>query len=884
MQKLILLIFTFFISPCFPQSSTESDSIKWAFDKIEQGRKNYTDSSFAMPCFREALRIGKKTNNHLLMEKAFTQIGYQNFMVDSRTKTLNYYRKAIEQSKLHSIKTNGFLMFSQIARIHYLNDDYSMALDSLAIAEKYARKYQDNRQLLSVYSLRTIIFSYINQLDLTDKILQEAIKLSLREKHTPYLAEFYERTADLAKKREQYKQAITYYKKAIEIRNIYMPLYYKADNSYAFNKIGDINYIMNDLSEAKRYYFLTLKNAIDYSSINRISMAYIDLCKVEAKLGHFDKAFSYLAKLDSLGKTKDISTLIRRFKETGNLYAKLNKPDSALYYFKKALNVTERRKKKTNIGRFRVGFNSRDFYLNLRIGSIYKALYNDIGNIACLDSLFKYSNNYRSRSLFENNKNVPVTKLNAYKSAVSEVDKFYRGIRSLKHTGNLRATEELDQLKYNLVSKRIETLKEKAVDYKKISREAFQKYLAENNSCAVIYTINKNDHYALYLDKINFKLIDLNISVDSLQNDIKLLLSSAFYNKDMNNLNYKSGLAHQLYLSLWKPLEEEITILKNVIIIPDQNILNLPFCILLNEETEKQEYSVHDKPTYIKNLLVQKYNFSYLPSANLIRAFKPANENINISLVANPKFKDEHKITPQMINRTGWAFEPLLYSFAEVQSISKLFNNTRIYNGENAVKSQFWDHLPSSKIIHFATHAFVDTVYDLFSGLILSMPKDSIDDGFLLGYEIDQLDLNCDLITLSACESGRGKIISAEGVMGLPRLFFGAGAKSVLMTLWKIDDMQSATMMRLFYENIAERQLSKMEALGEAKRQFLNNDYNQNGIYFSYPFFWAAFNLYGDGGDIDFPDDKFNKYLYYFAFFFILSGILVFMIYRKRKF
>jgi len=885
MQKHTLIfqifIFSLLALPGYSKPPAASDSIKWAYEKIELGKNNKSDTTFATVCFKEALRIGIKTNNPQLMERAHFWLGYQYFWTDNKKMALYHCRKAIEQNKLGSESTNIYNMFYLIAQVHYKNDDYGMALDSLTVAEEYAIKDNNVNRLLRSYGQRITIYSYLNQLDLATELLKKAINLSIGEKDTPFLHNFYARTADIARNRKQYNRALKYYKKANKI--LKGPKFIKGIQrlSFNYNQIGNIHFILKQFHLAREYYLKSIKNSNNNNANYSYSITLTHLVKLETELGNFDKAFDYLNQLDLLGKTNDKSILIHRFIQTGNLYNKLNELDSSLYYYKSALNLAEQRKAKLDISRFRVGFNSQDYTLNLKIGEIYKGFYDETRNIVYFDSLFKYANNYRSRSLFENSES-KITTNESYQTTVNEIEKLHKDIRFWQNSNN-DVTAHLDQLKYSLVSKRLEFFKEKVSDFKSINREEFQNYLAKNNSCAVIYSVNEQNQYALYLDKNRFDIIDLTVSPDILQIDIKQFLSSAFYQEKIKDFEYLSPLAYKLYLSLWKPIEENFDCPQNVIIIPDQSILNLPFDILLNNETEKQVYSINDKPTYLKSLLIQKYNFSYLPSANLVKAFKTPNENKEILLIANPSFKDEYKISPIIRNHTGWAFDPLLYSELEIQSIKKIFKKALVFKGEDAVKSRFINRLSSSNIIHFATHAFVDTVYDLFSGLVLSMPKDSSDNGFFLGYEIDQLNLNCDLVALSACESGRGKIISAEGVMGLPRLFFSAGARSVLMTLWKIDDMQSTKLMSNFYDNILTQNLSITEALGESKRKFLNTDYYQKGIYYSYPFYWAAFNLYGDVGNITVlsDDDNLQNSIAIYALVFLAMLILIY-IYKRN--
>jgi CHAT domain-containing protein len=99
-------------------------------------------------------------------------------------------------------------------------------------------------------------------------------------------------------------------------------------------------------------------------------------------------------------------------------------------------------------------------------------------------------------------------------------------------------------------------------------------------------------------------------------------------------------------------------------------------------------------------------------------------------------------------------------------------------------------------------------------------------------------------VSLSACETGRGKIVAGEGILGLPRLFLGAGAKRVLMTHWKVDDKFTSELMPRFYDYFLNRKLSKAEALKEAKLSLIRQN-KQEGLNYQHPFYWAAFTLYG---------------------------------------
>jgi CHAT domain-containing protein len=108
--------------------------------------------------------------------------------------------------------------------------------------------------------------------------------------------------------------------------------------------------------------------------------------------------------------------------------------------------------------------------------------------------------------------------------------------------------------------------------------------------------------------------------------------------------------------------------------------------------------------------------------------------------------------------------------------------------------------------------------------------------------EIMRLKLNADLVTLSACSTALGKLVSGEGILGLTRAFFYSGARNVTVSLWNVNDSATATLMKSFYENL-KRGLPKSSALRQAKLTLLRG---KNPTW-SQPYFWAAFVLVGEG-------------------------------------
>ena len=174
---------------------------------------------------------------------------------------------------------------------------------------------------------------------------------------------------------------------------------------------------------------------------------------------------------------------------------------------------------------------------------------------------------------------------------------------------------------------------------------------------------------------------------------------------------------------------------------------------------------------------------------------------------------------------------PLPGSRREVEDLATLLGpNLRVLFGPDATETNIKTLPRSTRLLHFATHAVVNNVLPLNAGLRLSAPAQPVtstgptDNGLLQAWEIfDQMRLDADLVTLSACDSARGRHLAGEGALSLARAFQYAGARSVVSALWSIDDRATAALMAKFYAEL-KRGSDKDEALRRAQLAFIRRD------------------------------------------------------------
>lgn len=181
---------------------------------------------------------------------------------------------------------------------------------------------------------------------------------------------------------------------------------------------------------------------------------------------------------------------------------------------------------------------------------------------------------------------------------------------------------------------------------------------------------------------------------------------------------------------------------------------------------------------------------------------------------------------------------------SEVKTISTLFDSknittklfTHLDANEHAIKST---SLKDYSLIHFATHGVVDETSPELSRIFLQNSSEA-EDGNLFAGEIYNLEMNADLVTLSACQTGLGKISKGEGVIGLSRALVYAGAKSIIVSFWSVADESTSELMKSFYQRLLENPESGYATnLREAKLSLIKNEK------YASPFYWAPFILIG---------------------------------------
>jgi CHAT domain-containing protein len=287
------------------------------------------------------------------------------------------------------------------------------------------------------------------------------------------------------------------------------------------------------------------------------------------------------------------------------------------------------------------------------------------------------------------------------------------------------------------------------------------------------------------------------------------------------------------------------TAYQNLIIVPDGLLNFLPFEALITKESNTTNFAQ-------MHYLLNDFKIAYNNSAGFYLNAKPISSGKKTVLGIFPIFEKT-------------AFE-LTFSKAEMQSIKNNFGG-KFFENSNATFDNFKRNAANYSILHLSTHAT--------SGDTETPASIKFYDQEILYSELYNLNINPDLVVLSACETGIGKLYKSEGAMSVARGFQFAGAQNLLFSLWKVNDYTTSVFMEDFYKNIKNGE-SYLEANANAKLDFLKDKSISNAK--KSPYYWSAFVYYGG---IETAETPTHYYFYILGLLILIGLFLVFKHFRK---
>ena len=416
--------------------------------------------------------------------------------------------------------------------------------------------------------------------------------------------------------------------------------------------------------------------------------------------------------------------------------------------------------------------------------------------------------------------------------------------------------------------------------------------LLDDHTILLEYALGKETSFLFAATKNDFAVARLS-SDASIATQVEALRATITARPQRSTFPKQIEHSRKLYRELIEPAGKLLSGKQKLIIVPSGILHYLPFEVLLSSgETRTLATAGPDRWPY----LLKDFAISYAPSGGVLASLRRRGEispaRKTFLAFADPAYVNERPTeagqtgAPQrgaFTDQQSWKLGRLPESRREVEQIARLYGRDKVTlmlgaeASEENVKAaaRFKDY----RYVHFATHGLLNEDRPPYSGLILSLAgpvnpsnltagegektrgsapaaREAIssnstpselnqragprtEDGLLQVYEIFNLKLNADLVVLSACETGLGKQVKGEGLVGLTHAFFYAGTPSILVSLWKVQDRSTAELMVNFYQQL-DRGKDKAEALRLAKLHLIQRNR------YAHPYYWAPFVLTGD--------------------------------------
>ena len=766
--------------------------------------------------------------------------------------------------KIKNKKDEGICL-NNIGLYYWKINNYKTALEyydkALEIAQNTKNVQSENECLNNI----GIIYKDIGNYDKALSYLRKALLIDNQSFGDKYISIdlnnigiIYRQKGLLSNNKGDFLKALEYFIKCLDlIKNIED----KKTAIHIYNNLGTVYSDLEDYTNALKYYQLGLKFAEKTIDKEGMSLILNNIGIVYYHLGDFEESTKYFQKaIDLAYQIESDRVLWEAFLYIANAYKKQAKFDDALKYYEKSISVIESVRSTLELEELKASYLGTDkrieTYHNLI--DLLVRIHQSDPKKAYDAKAFEYFEKAKARAFLDSlevaqvsvSQKIDIKLSNQEKRLNAEITGLYKKllIPDLTAEQKNEINEKLKNIEddYERLKREIRATSPAYADLKYpeiITLKEVREKLIDRQTTYITYSIGKDNSYGFAISKNGLKIFPVSARKE-LQAKVMAYLK-VITDKDGSDFH----LGHELFSELVRPGLDQQT--KRLVFVPDDILYFLPFETLLQSKSPKQ-------------WLVTNYTIGYAPSlSSLWKIIKRSRLNgkyqkKDILAFGDPVYgadedpkndNNSSDIFQNFYSSSAFKFFRLKYSGVEVQKIASLFEKDRmeILQREKASEQELKRlNLDDFKIIHFATHGLIDDQKPARSSIVLSLDQNSKEDGFVQMREIYNLRMHADLVSLSACQTGLGQFIRGEGIEGLNRAFFYAGASSVLMSLWAVNDQASYQLVERFYDYLHSSN-SIMDALQKAKLEMIQSKT------FSHPYYWAGFVITGDSAKVIFP-------------------------------
>lgn len=795
------------IFDAFPSGNSSNQA--YANDYIGSSYAKLGRNRQALPYHQLALAIREKIYpaSHPILGESWNNIGNAYFHLGDFARAMQYYQQAI-------VNLEG----SQQARL-------AATYENLGICYRYQKKYQESLQYLS-----------------------KALVHKTPNSHQA--ASTYINIGNVYSDVRQYAQARHYYQESMNL----LESTSNADLIRATNNIGICYFEEGAFSDALPYFEQALELAnVAYGKDAIPSITYLkNVALTERELGDSESALQKLDRAIGILNAENTSDwskveapleLLSVLEAKGELLYENYTPDAAIETYEKALNLLYflRLFFQNNLSKQKLN----EYNVNLFEKTLlaYFSIVEKKGIASVANPIFSILEKGKSLLLLEALLKSEATQLAGIPdSLIEQEQQLLKQIGELEQSRYQAQSSETTALNAEIASFKqahtalISTLEQDYPDYyalkyqpEVVALESVQTMLLQDGQSMLEYFVGEQAIFVLLIqkDKVDFFRIPKDFPLEKWVFNIHDAVSNYFVSGKASAAIYNEvyiTFAQQLYERLF-PDTMRAHLSEKLIIIPDGALGYLPFDLLLTKTPKDSTRFKHF------DYLLKQHQISYAYSAALLHKTSTSREKRAKKqlLAVAPHFKHE-----------GLQLKPLNHNQKEVNALSDIFR-AKVLTDTTATSTNFLAHAPDYRILHLATHGLADNRAGQFSYIAFSNDSTATENDLLYVHELYNTQLQADMVVLSACETALGEFQQGEGIISLARGFSYAGAKSVITTLWSIDDKNTSKLMQLFYQHL-HAGATKDAALRQAKLDLMETGTHE----LAHPYYWAAFIPIGE--------------------------------------
>lgn len=840
------------------------------------------DQQNAVINFERALKIADKE----IKAQALNLSGLAYYSIGNTEKSLELLTEALLVIRDVEDRENEADTLSTIGSVYWLKLDPEKARDYYYQALSIWKPLGLNQDLI-MHNLATVCDD-LGEYDIAEKYYREALRLVKEKKDkegeligTIMFARNRALTGDFEGSKALYDDSL---KLAELVGNITI-------KGILLAELGNMNIRLGKTNEAKIFYEQTLILVEKSSDKKAESIAQVGLGKIYSSLGETSKALQYLEKgLRSTQQTGEQLIEMDALYGIALIYAKQGKALKSLEVTKNILGILESIRSKLYTFRSKTAYfaSVRDYY-GLYINNLFRLKVNNV-----TEETFLASEKAHARAFTENLAEVNAKIDSQIDPSLTKQHREQLSLLSVKLQTRLEFSKETTGTKQNLerIDKEIDQITENLQEIEKkiaktnlqygalkyfpiISLKDVQSKLLDKETVLIEYFLGNENSYVWVIgtDFANSYKLPKETEIEQLAIDTQHLISERIKGEKFENNNDKINrteladeeLRKKLKLLsdiILKPITEKIKN-KRLLIIADGALNYIPFAALSDPMDNLKWLVINHEIVNIASVAV----LSVLENQKNIKL----SPEKTVTIFADPIFSDKdlrfkkkdiseadeaEQITINRdnitnIHRDAQSFLDrdsdgrLIYSRREAEFLLKILPSNQVkayldsFASLNELKSP---KLPTSRILHLATHGLFSVEHPELSGLMFSRFNEhgKTQNAFISASEIYSLKLPVELVVLSACQTGLGKNIKGEGIVGLTRGFMYAGAKKVMVSLWSVNDRATSELMTNFYQKLLLEQKPPAQALREAQINLIESTEWKN------PYYWAAFTLHGN--------------------------------------